>query len=241
MVSVRTGWDQTCPHSPAACIPLLLPIQALAQQSLSAKRGAKRGPKRATKANARSKACRSFRTPPSPPHTPNPARLHRASSGRAAWLVQHAHISSPLPVSLPRPDAGARLLSADCTLPHRRPARAWRRDAQPRRRLALGEIAADHEAALCAARLPPSPILSPLPAHPTATPHPPSPHPPSPHPTLLLLTPLSFFPTRRTYAILPPHPTPPHPPSAWQHAACRSVVSHRRSARAPRPTWLTWR
>ena len=49
-----TGWARTSPHSSATCIPLLLPVQALAvQHAHSAK--AKRGPKRGAKANARSK------------------------------------------------------------------------------------------------------------------------------------------------------------------------------------------
>ena len=63
VVSLRTGWARTSAHSSAALDSLLLPVQALAQHSLSAKRGAKPGPKRGSKANARSKACRSLRTP----------------------------------------------------------------------------------------------------------------------------------------------------------------------------------
>ena len=66
--------------------------------------------------------------------TPNPSTPRPAPPCHQGPLqLSHgtAHLSSPLPISLPRPDAGARLLPADCSIPHGRPARARRRDAQP--------------------------------------------------------------------------------------------------------------
>lgn len=195
-----------------------------------------------------------------PPHTPNPARVRRASSGRAARL---APASRRLPPSTPRPTRPwgpscccpphvqypHLLTSSPYLCPDQMPMLDFSQLTalyHTGDQLVPGAAMRNLDAASLSARLPQimRPLCAPAARRPRPPfPHPPhptvTPHPPSPHPTLLLLQP--------PHAIVPDQPTPPqlspahlhppHPPSAWQHAACPSVASHRRSARVPRPRW----
>ena len=79
-----TGWARTSPHSSATYIPLLLPVQALAVQHAHTAKAKRGGPKRGAKANARSKARRSLRTPSDPTHPILPASVLRMAMNTEA-------------------------------------------------------------------------------------------------------------------------------------------------------------
>ena len=192
------------------------------------------------------------------PHTPNPARVLVSP-----WRAARPSITTPDPLLHPSPHQAMGpilLLFSTHTIPtppHLSPylcpdqmpmldfsqlTALYRTGDQ----LVPGAAMRNLDAASLSARLPqitrplcapadrrPRPPF-PFPSHPTVTPHP-----ASPHPTLLLLPTAARHRPRSPAQPSQAQPTSTHPtlPSAWQHAACPSVASHRRSARVPRPTW----